>query len=234
MAAKLCCEKYPDNCEIVYCDTMSTEHPDNRRFFAEVEAWLGRPITKIKSERFKSVDDVINRTRYMAGIKGARCTAEMKKVPREAFQRLDDIHVFGYTSDERKRADAFEERNPSLLTEWILIDLDVTKSKCLEVLAEEGIALPVMYALGFNHNNCLGCVKATSPGYWNRVRRLFPEVFAKRAAQSRLLGVRLVRVKGVRIFLDELPEDEEAPDDNIDCGPVCQIPTDEVVEERAL
>lgn len=102
-----------------------------------------------------------------------------------------------------------------------------------------------MYALGFDHNNCLGCVKATSPGYWNRTRRLFPEVFARRAAQSRLLGVRLGRVgvrvgetiagatperrKGrvvsYRVFLDVLPPDIDDPDDAIDCGPVCQTPS---------
>jgi hypothetical protein len=33
-----------------------------------------------------------------------------------------------------------------------------------------------------------------------------------------------VRLKGERIFLDELPPDADAPDDAIDCGPVCQIP----------
>jgi hypothetical protein len=54
------------------------------------------------------------------------------------------------------------------------------------------------------------------------------EVFERRARQSRLLGVRLVRVKGVRIFLDELPPDADAPDDDIECGPVCQTP--EVVD----
>jgi hypothetical protein len=33
---------------------------------------------------------------------------------------------------------------------------------------------------------------------------VFPDVFAERAEQSRRLGVRLVRVKNQRIFLDEL------------------------------
>lgn len=82
-----------------------------------------------------------------------------------------------------------------------------------------------MYALGFDHNNCLGCVKSTSPGYWNRTRKLFPKIFARRAHQSRVIGARLVRVKGVRVFLDELPPEAYEPDDDIDCGPVCQTPS---------
>jgi hypothetical protein len=65
--------------------------------------------------------------------------------------------------------------------------------------------------------------RAVSPGYWNRTRRLFPDVFARRAHQSRLIGARLARVGGARTFLDELPDDADAPDDQIECGPVCQM-----------
>lgn len=224
VAAKLAVEAYGDACKVIYCDTMSAEHPDNARFFADVERWIGRSIKVIKSARFASVDDVFERTRYMSGIKGARCTVEMKKVPREAFQQFGDVHVFGYTSDEGGRAEAFENQNPALHVEWILIDRGVSKADCLRMLREASIALPAMYALGFEHNNCLGCVKSTSAGYWNRIRRLFPDVFERRARQSRLLGVKLVRHKGERVFLDVLPPEAQAPDDAIDCGPVCQVP----------
>lgn len=222
VAAKLAVDKYGDGCEVVYCNTMATEHADNARFFDDVERWIGRHITVIASDKYETVDDVFERTHYMAGIKGARCTTEMKKIPREKYAHADDIHIFGYTADELKRAVDFEERNPSLYVEWILIEEMITKQQCLQLLSDAGIELPAMYALGFDHNNCLACVKATSPGYWNRTRRLFPEVFLNRALQSRRLGVRLCRLKGKRIFLDELPPDADAPDDDIECGPVCQ------------
>jgi hypothetical protein len=42
VAAKLAVEKYEDACEVVYCDTMATEHPDNQRFFNDVERWIGQ------------------------------------------------------------------------------------------------------------------------------------------------------------------------------------------------
>jgi hypothetical protein len=82
-----------------------------------------------------------------------------------------------------------------------------------------------MYALGFEHNNCLGCVKATSPAYWNRVRMCFPEVFKRRAEQSREIGVRLTRVQGRRIFLDQLGIEDGGGegDGDIECGPFCQM-----------
>jgi 3'-phosphoadenosine 5'-phosphosulfate sulfotransferase (PAPS reductase)/FAD synthetase len=224
VAAKLAVEKYGPRCEVLYCDTLATEHPDNARFFRDVEVWLGTPIRVVRSDAFESIDAVFERTRYMAGIAGARCTVELKKRPRVAYQLDTDTHVFGYTADEQKRAAQFERNNPALAVEWILIEESVTKAECLQRLSAAGIALPAMYALGFDHNNCLGCVKATSPGYWNRTRRLFPEVFARRARQSRILGVRLARLKGARVFLDVLPSDADAPDDDIECGPACQTP----------
>ena len=223
-AAKLAKERDGDACTVVYCDTLSAEHPDNTRFLRDVERWIGAPITVIRSDTYTDIDDVFQRTRYMAGIAGARCTTELKKLPRIAFQRDTDTHVFGYTVEERKRAASFEDANPAIIVDWLLIDQGVTKQDCKDALAAAGIALPAMYALGFDHNNCIGCVKSTSAGYWNRVRRLFPEVFERRARQSRLIGARLVRVKGVRVFLDELPPEEHDPDDDIDCGPVCQTP----------
>jgi hypothetical protein len=61
-----------------------------------------------------------------------------------------------------------------------------------------------MYLLGFPNANCIGCVKATKPSYWNLVRKEFPDVFKERSEQSRRLGCKLVRVRGERIFLDEL------------------------------
>lgn len=224
VAAKLAVEKYGQLCQVVYCDTMATEHQDNQRFFTDVERWIGRRIVVIKSNRYGTVDEVFEKRRYMSGIAGAICTTEMKKAPREAFQFQDDVHLFGYTYDEQVRADDFEHNNPPLSLEWILIDQFITKAECLRRLRQAGIGLPAMYGLGFEHNNCIGCVKATSPGYWNRTRRLFPDVFARRARQSRAIGARLARLDGERVFLDELPADADAPDDAIDCGPVCQMP----------
>jgi hypothetical protein len=203
---------------------MSAEHPDNARFMRDCERWIKAPIKVIKSTKYGSVDDVFLRTRYMSGIGGARCTTEMKKVPREAYQRESDTHIFGFTYDERRRADSFEDRNPAMVMEWILIDNRISKLDCLLMIEKAGIDIPAMYLLGFEHNNCIGCVKSKSSGYWNMVRTNFPETFEKRCQQSRALGVRLVVVGGERIFLDELPIKENDPQDDIECGPVCQQP----------
>jgi hypothetical protein len=225
-AASAVAAKMATDAEVVYCDTLSSEHPDNARFMADVERWIGRRITVIRSEKFASVDEVIEKKRYLSGTKGAPCTAALKAKPRIAWQRPGDVHIFGYTAEEGDRADAFGDEHSDLETDWILIRNGITKARCLEILSDAGIQLPAMYGLGFEHNNCLGCVKATGARYWNMIREHFPATFEKRCAQSRLVGARLTRVRGERVFLDELPADymPVEPPEQIDCGPMCQMP----------
>jgi hypothetical protein len=226
VASKLAIQKY-GAVEIVYCDTMSTEHPDQQRFFDDVQRWLGQDIIRIKSEKYTDVDDVIEKRRYMAGIAGAPCTVEMKKVPRFAYQRPDDLHIFGLHAGEQDRADNLRANDPGLDMAFPLIDAGFGKQRCADTLTLAGVELPAMYHLGYSNNNCLGCVKATSYRYWQGIRHDFPEVFARRVRQSRELGVRLARVNDERIFLDELPEGYDPKDkggrESISCGPDCGI-----------
>lgn len=225
-AAKLAIDEHGRDVEVVYCDLSRDEHEDNKRFLVDVERWIGKKITVIGSTKFTSVEEVWNRRQYMSGPSGAPCTIEMKKIPRFEFQRVDDINIFGFTADEIQRMNNFISRNPELYLEWPLIDAQITKQDCYQILRDAGIDLPAMYLLGFHNNNCLGCVKATSPGYWNKIRKHFPEVFARRAKQSRDIGCKLVQVHKQRIFLDELdPSIGRFVDEHISCGVDCAAPT---------
>lgn len=221
-AAKLATER--GACWVVYCDTSLDEHPDNRRFMADVERWIGQHVTVIKSDLYDTADDVFVATAYMSGINGAKCTTELKKIPRLRFEQPGDVHMFGFTADEQRRIDNFEANNPELYLEWILRDAGLTKADCHAMVTAAGIETPAMYRLGYKNNNCRGCVKATSPAYWNMIRHDFPEMFAERAYRSRDLGVRLVRYHGERIFLDELPANStEDVVEDLSCGPQCGI-----------
>lgn len=229
VAAKLAVEKYGDRCEVLYCDTFAYEHPDNRRFFADVERWIGQPIKVLRSDKYTDIYDVFERTRWLVGVGGARCTTELKKNVRKAYQLVDDVHVFGFTADEQARVTRFRAENPELYAEFPLVEAGITKSECYKRIREADIAIPAMYLMGYKNNNCIGCVKGQS-GYWNKIRRDFPEVFAKMAATERSLNAainkRYVRGERIRVFLDELPPDagryDEEPD--IECGVLCTFP----------
>jgi len=226
-AAKFAVEKYSD-VHVVYCNTFPSEHPDNLRFFNDIEKWINKKIEIITSKKYATIEDSfeprgVGNPGYMSGVAGARCTREMKKIPREDYQLPNDLHIFGLTADEEKRIARFEKSNPDLEVEWILRDNRITKELCFSMLHEAGIKLPAMYSLGFEHNNCIGCVKSSSPKYWDKVRKLFPAIFKNRCEQSRRIGCRLLVYHGERIFLDQLPElnTDQTPEQDIECGVFC-------------
>jgi len=198
---------------IAYCETGS-EDADNARFMADCVPWFGKEITRLSHREFKSTWDVWAKRQYLSGVDGAPCTGLLKVEPRLAFQRPDDIHIFGYTADasDVHRADAIRGNWPDLQIETPLIDRGLTKSACFSLIESAGLRLPRVYAMGFPNANCIPCVKATSPAYWSLVRARFPAEFDRMAKLSRELGVRLTRIKGVRIFIDEIPADYPTTD----------------------
>ena len=206
VAAKYAVKKY-DNCEIVYCDT-GGEHPSNKQFLKDIEKWIGREITILKNQKYKDHFDVFKKTKYLYGNRGSRCTVELKKKLRLEYQKPDDIHIFGYTFDEKHRAEKFESYNPELSVDWILIENKISKENCLGIIWQSEIKMPKMYDLGYNHNNCIGCVKG-GMGYWNKIRKDFPEHFKRMAKIERKIGHSRFRDMDTneRIWLDELPED---------------------------
>lgn len=224
IACGLALKKYRATHEVVVARiVIDSEHQDNDRFASDCERWLGVQMVPLRSAKYRDPWEVWEARRYIAGIAGAPCTGELKKAVRFAFQRPDDIHVFGYTADETGRAEQFRSTNFELALDFPLIDAGLTKANCHALIDGAGIELPMMYRLGFRNNNCIGCCKGGA-GYWNMIRRHFPDVFERMAKLCRDLGVRLVRQDGARIFLDELRPDTGVQYDEpeIDCGPLCE------------
>ncbi|APC46243.1 phosphoadenosine phosphosulfate reductase [Pseudoalteromonas phage PHS3] len=179
---------------------LKNEHPDSERFKNECAKWFGQPILDLKNEKYNAdVDTVIQKTRYMSGVRGARCTKELKKQVRLDWQKSDDIHVFGMTSEEESRIDNLIDSEPELELWAPLIDRGYTKPDCFKVLNDVGIELPEMYKLGYHNNNCIGCLKAAGAGYWNKIRVDFPDVFERRSKQEEMINVALVKISANKI-----------------------------------
>lgn len=193
----------------IHCDLGASVHHDSRRFLDDLEVWYGKPIIRIKSEEYADIDEVFEKRKYHAGVSGAPCTGAMKFVPRLNYQLPTDVHYWGYTADKRDatRFVNMQENYPGLNQESPLIGWGMKKAYTHDFLAQSGIKRPYVYDIGYPNGNCLGCVKASSPNYWAMTRKYFPDVFARRADQSRRFGSRLTRINGERIFIDEIPED---------------------------
>jgi PP-loop superfamily ATP-utilizing enzyme len=229
VAAKKTIEMYGEKAIIrVVNNPVAEEDADNRRFLADVEKWLGIEIEIATNPKYRSNScvEVWETRKFMSGVSGAPCTIELKKMARQRWEEENrpDYHVLGFTYDERNRARNFRMTERENLV-CPLITHKLTKKDCFAIIRNAGIELPRIYKVGYPNANCIGCVKATSPTYWNHVRKMHPEVFAERANQSRRLGARLVRVSGERMFLDELPVDavgEPMKSMRFECGIFCE------------
>lgn len=212
---------------VVYRDTRS-EHPDNMRFLQDIQDWIGKKIVILASNKYRDIWDVFEQKKYLSSVHGAPCTLALKSSLRYAFQKTGDIHAFGFTLEEIDRAIRFEYNNPELKTYWPLIKHKIDKRTCLGMIADAGIDIPAMYKLGYLNNNCIGCVKASSMGYWNKIKVDFPGVFNRMAKLERKFNAAINKIyvnkKRLRIFLDELTPDMgrnlKLPD--ISCGLLCQ------------
>jgi len=223
VAAKLALQELP-NVEVLYCDTFAYEHPDNRRFFDDVQKWLDHEIKILSSTDYTDIFDVFHKTKFLVSPQGARCTVELKKKVRFAYQQADDIHLLGYTSEENHRVIRFNKANPELFTDPILVRYNITKRECQMMIKDAGIELPMMYRLGYKNNNCIGCVKG-GMGYWNKIRDDFPESFDRMALTERELGISVLRKNGQSLFLDELPRGvgHYPSEPDISCGVQCVL-----------
>lgn len=171
------------------------EHPDNQRFLRDVEKWLNIEVETCTNPDYPnhSCVEVWEDRQYMSGVAGAPCTMELKKRARQHWENNNhfDHLVLGFTLDEKARAERFKFTERSNVLD-VLIDAELTKDDCFQIIADADIRLPEMYFLGYPNANCIGCVKSSSPAYWNHVRKVHPAEFLVRAKQSRKIGCKLV------------------------------------------
>lgn len=231
IAAKLSIARHGVNCDVQIINAyIENEHADNRRFLADCERWFSRKITVLRDEVYGAdALNVFRKRRYMKGPKGAPCSRELKRKLLNTWAQPGDVIVLGFTAEEVDRRDDFEEHFPNVPIYCPLIDSGLSKCDCKEMIARAGIELPLMYRLGYENANCIGCVKG-GEGYWRAIRQDFPEQFEKIAALQEQIGeganflrYRHGPLKDQRFSLRELPEGKIAREGEIpQCSFFCE------------
>ncbi len=206
LACKIVSDEKPKNL-VVASIHINSEHPDNTRFLLDVVRWIGHPIETLGSTKYSDPWEVFEKTRYLVGPSGARCTTELKKLVRRDFERDGDIQIFGFTNEPQEvaRFERLKAQNPEITVRAPLIEHGFSKLDALAALERAGIVLPTMYRLGYRNNNCIGCVKGGA-GYWNKIRKDFPEVFDRMSKVEADLGRTVLRRNGQPLALKDLPE----------------------------
>ena len=198
------------------------QHEDSLRYLYDCERYIGRKVETLQSP-YKTVDAVVRAHGYVNGPAGAKCTEILKRRVRKEWERQQRepiTYVWGYDAGERHRAERVCEMMPGFSHEFPLIDANLTKRDAHGMLHKTGIKRPCMYDMGYPNNNCIGCVKG-GMGYFNHIRRDFPQAFKARAVMERDVGHSCIN----GVFLDELDPDRGKKDIGImpECSIMCEI-----------
>lgn len=235
VACKIALSMY-DDVEIYYIETGSA-HPDNDRFLLDCEKWYGQPIHTIRSKKYNNVAEVL-RKGFINSPNGAACTLQLKKKVRyDIEKKLKDwdgqVWGFEFDAKEINRAIRFKQQYPDNKPLFPLIERQITKPDALGMLWKAGIEIPTMYKMGYNNNNCIGCVKG-GMGYWNKIRVDFPSVFNETAKIEREIGATCLKDEKGIIYLDELDPSRGDPVKEIipDCSLICQIEFQEIIDRQ--
>lgn len=236
VACKIALSLY-DDVQIYYIETGSG-HPDNARFLSDCERWYNRPIHTIRSDKYLNVEDVLTKKRFINGPTGAACTFELKKQVRYKLEKElgsweGQVWGFDFDPKEINRAIRFKQQYPDTKPLFPLIERQITKKDAMGMLWKAGIEIPAMYKMGYNNNNCIGCVKG-GMGYWNKIRKDFPKVFDRMAKIEREVGATCLKDRSGKIFLDELsPNRGEIPEEIMpDCSLICQIEFQGIIDRQ--
>ena len=219
---------------IAYCH-IEEEHPDNARFLKDCEEWFGQKIVILQNDFYEGSIYRVFEKNYMRTPGGSPCTRALKKQVRERFELLTDRQVFGYTVEEQSRVDRFIDANAQVDVWPILIERGLTKEDCLGILANAGIEIPTMYKLGYRNNNCIGCVKG-GQGYWNKIRRDFPNEFQRMADFEVEKGYTVLKTPDSQpLYLKDLDKNSgHYPSEMaVECGIFCQMAEQDIAGAKA-
>jgi hypothetical protein len=199
VATKIAIDIYgKENCRVIMIDTHN-EHPDTYRFKDDCAKWYDIPIETITAigQDYDSIQDVWIRHKSLNVATGAICSTQLKRRVREKWQKTTeyDHQVFGFEFDKKEfnRALSMTMNHSGAKPIYPLLMMGLNKEDCIKIIEEAGIVVPVMYQMGFRNNNCFntGCVQG-GVGYWQKMRRDFPEKFDAMAEMKH----RLTDLKG--------------------------------------
>lgn len=204
VACKVAIDLYGLNrCRVVMIDTKN-EHPDTYRFLMDCERWYGLSIESITGigEKYNSIQDVWIKNKSLNVSHGAVCSSELKRRVREKWQKENNYthQVFGFEFDKKEfnRAMSMTLNHSKAKPIFPLLMMGYDKGKCIDIVKEAGIDVPEMYLIGFNNNNCFktGCVQG-GIGYWQKMKREFPEKFNAMAEMEH----KLTDIKGAPVTM---------------------------------
>jgi 3'-phosphoadenosine 5'-phosphosulfate sulfotransferase (PAPS reductase)/FAD synthetase len=203
-------KQYPKEEVILYFNDTKWEHPDLYRFMDELSKYFDHPITYDSDGR--NPEQLFYDHHALANNRMPFCSYELKAKRLQKYYKDGDILVFGIGADELHRANRLvgvyqivaAKTGKLCQLRYPLISENTTKQQIDDFLNDAGIQEPLLYRLGFLHNNCSGgCVRAGKK-HWKLLYEKLPEVYAERERVER--EMREYLGKDISFFKDETLE----------------------------
>jgi 3'-phosphoadenosine 5'-phosphosulfate sulfotransferase (PAPS reductase)/FAD synthetase len=172
---------------VLYFNDTKWEHPDLYRFLLDLERHFGVRITEDSDGR--DPEQIFDDKHALANNRMPFCSRILKAERLQSYFQEGDVLIFGIGINERHRAErlvaqyqrkAATRRVRSLRLRFPLIEENVTSEMVDQYITDIGVTPPLLYRLGFEHNNCSGgCVRAGKLS-WKRLYDRLPEVYLDR------------------------------------------------------
>jgi len=177
---------HPKEEVVLYFNDTKWEDKDLYRFLNDIEIKLNHKI--IIDSDGRSPTELFVDNRALANNRMPFCSRILKAERLQRFFESGDRLVFGIGLDEIIRAHKITYVYQSIYTrtgklahlEFPLIKNKVSKQDIIGKIESLGIAIPRLYKLGFEHNNCSGGCVRSGKSQWAHLLRVLPEVYKER------------------------------------------------------
>ena len=192
-----------DGVVLLFADTL-IEDADLYRFLEEGASNIGAPLVRISDGR--DPWQVFRDTRFIANTRVDVCSRILK---RELLNEWRDENCtretatiyLGMTFEEQDRLERTRGYNEGWQYEAPLCDKPwVSHAMAIQMLKDEGIAPPRLYALGFEHNNCGGFRVKAGHKQFKRLLEVFPDLYRYHEAKEQQM--RWILGKDISILRD--------------------------------
>lgn len=191
---------------LLFADTLM-EDPDLYRFLDDAERRLNHPVTRVSEGR--TPWQLFHDEGMIGNTRADLCSRILKRELMDDWVRANTaapVLYFGFDFTEPQRLEGVRRAKPWARCEAPLLDPPLLwKSQMFDELERDGIEVPRLYRMGFQHNNCGGfCVKA-GHAHFARLLHQLPEAYAYHEGEERAFRERTG--KDVAILRDRIGGD---------------------------
>ena len=185
--------------EYFFCDT-GEELPETYEYLDKLEAYLGKPITRLGSERgFEHYLTLYNN--YLPSSRMSWCTSMLKLRPLEEFVGTEPtVSYIGIRADEDRIG--YLSHKPNLTAAYPFKENGLVKADVFRILEESGLGIPDYYKWR-SRSGCYFCFFQQKIE-WVGLKENHPELFEKAKAYEKT-----VPENGIRFTWSEKESLEE-------------------------